>query len=398
MKTQAIIVANDPAYLNWLQSAAADVEFTQVRPMAAEDLAGHVRSLPQADIVFFEFAADGVAQRVQLVEHFLDRLPDLPVAGIGADNNPDVVLAAMRAGARDFFVLRRDDANVAALLGKLLRRTTQAAAAGAAGQKQGKLFAVMSGNPTATIAYTAEHVALACVEHLKHGADRVLLLDVAGPAGAAAIFLNLNQTYGVLDAIHDAYRCDQTLVDTAFPKHASGLYVLSLPEDMIGTPQIDTDELLKLLQVLRGLFRIIVVSFDGHLPLPGMTGIIAQADRTLLLTDQSIIKSRHNKYLLRALRLEECPLDRTALLVNGYHRRQGLEPQNLAEILDLPLFGTLSGERMNHIQAMNSGEPMFTVAPRDPYCSEVRALAAALVSDKNQTEPAQQGLLSRLLS
>ncbi|HWU67958.1 MAG TPA: hypothetical protein VN046_03705 [Stenotrophobium sp.] len=397
MKTQAIIVANDPAYLNWLQSAAADVEFTQVSPMPADDLAGHVRSLPQADIVFFEFGADGIAQRVQLVEHFLDRLPDLPVAGIGADNNPDVVLAAMRAGARDFFVLRRDDANVVALLGRLLRRTTQAAAS-AAGQQQGKLFAVLSGNPTATIAYTAEHVALACVEHLKRGADRVLLLDVAGPAGAAAIFLNLNQTYGVLDAIHDAYRCDQTLVDTAFPKHASGLYVLSLPEDMIGTPAIDADELLKLLQVLRGLFSIIVVAFDGHLPLQGMTGIIAQANRTLLLTDQSIIKSRHNKYLLRALRLEECPLDRTALLVNGYHRRQGLEPQNLAEILDLPLFGTLGGERMNHIQAMNSGEPIFTAAPRDAYCSEVRALASALMSDRPQSEPAQQGLLSRLLS
>ncbi|MGH8461761.1 MAG: AAA family ATPase [Stenotrophobium sp.] len=397
MKTQAAVVANDPAYVNWLRNTAEGVEFTQVQPMDVEDLIGRVQALGSVDIVFFEFEAGIAAQRASLVERFLDRMPELPVAGVGADNNPDMVLAAMRAGARDFFVLRRDDANVAALLGKLLRRSAQAGGGNAA-RKPGKLFAVMSGNPTAAIAYTAEHLALAFVENLKRGAERVLLVDVACPAGAAAIFLNLNQPYGVLDAINDVYRCDQTLVDTAFPKHASGLYVLSLPEDLIGAPPINVEELLKLLQVLRGLFSHIVVAFDGHLPLAGMTGIIGQADRTLLLTDQSIINSRHNKYLLRALRLDDCSLDRAALVVNGYHRRQGLEPQNLAEILDLPLLATLGGERMNHIQAMNSGEPMFTVAAKDVYCAEVRALAAALLAGTSQAAAAPQGLLARMFS
>ena len=395
MQTQAVVVANDPAYVNWLQNAAEGVEFTQVKPLDAEDLIERVQAMGRVDIVFFEFEASTAGQRINLVERFLDRMPEVPVAGLGADNNPDVVLAAMRAGARDFFVLRRDDANVAALLGKLLRRSAQTGGGGA-GRKQGKLFAVMSGNPTAAIAYTAEHVALACVEISKRGPERVLLVDVACPVGAAAIFLNLNQPYGVLDAINDVYRCDQTLVDTAFPKHSSGLYVLSLPEDLVGTPPINIDELLKLLQVLRGLFSCVVVAFDGHLPLAGMTGIIGQADRTLLLTDQSIIKSRHNKYLLRALRLEDCPLDRTALVVSGYHRRQGLEPQNLAEILDLPLLATLGGERLNHIQAMNSGEPMFTVAAKDVYCTEVRALAAALIAGESRAAPVQQGLLARM--
>jgi pilus assembly protein CpaE len=317
------------------------------------------------------------------------------VAGVAADADSEVMLAAMRAGARDFFVLRRDDANVTALLAKLLRRTGQTQSASAP-KMHGKLFAVTSSNPSESIAFTAGHLALACASQMPK-TERVLLVDVAAPAGAATIFLNLNVNYTVLDAISDVYRADQTLVDTAFPKHASGVYVLSLPEDLIGRTQVNVDELLQLLQVLRGLFGCIVVAMDGTLPIAGISGVIAQADRTLLLTDQSIIKSRHNKYFLRMLRLDNCPLDQTALLVDGYRRRQGLEPQNLADILDLKLLATLSGEGDARTQSMNTGEPMFTVAPKDAYCEEMRRMAGALLSGAAPA-PVRTGLLGKLFS
>jgi pilus assembly protein CpaE len=186
-------------------------------------------------------------------------------------------------------------------------------------------------------------------------------------------------------------------VDTAFPKHVSGLYVLSMPEDTIGRTQLNVDELLKLLQVLRGLFGCIVVAFDGSLPLSGVTGIVMQADRTLLVTDQSIIKSRHNKYFLRALRLDNCPLDQTMLVVDGYRRRQGLEPQSLADILDLKLLGTLSGESDARVQSMNTGESMFAIAPKDPYCEEMRRMTSGLLSGA-MPAPARATLLGKLFS
>lgn len=396
MKTLAVVVADDPVYLNWLQHAAEGIEFTLIAPQDANDLIERVQMMGRADIVFFQFDAMNASTRASMVERFLDRMPEVPVAGLGADNNSDVVLTAMRAGARDFFVLKRDDANVAALLGRLLRRSAQTTP-GTGRKQQGKLFAVLSCNPSANIAFTAEHLALACAEAMPK-TERVLLLDVATPAGAGAIFLNLNLTYTILDAINDVYRADQTLVDTAFAKHASGIYVLSLPEDLIGRPQLNVEDFLQLLSLLRGLFGCIVVALDGQMPLPGITGVIGQADRTLLLTDQSIIKSRHNKYLLRTLRLEDCPLDRTSLVVDGYRRNLGLEPQNLAEILDLKLLTSLTGDATARVQAMNAGESMFVVAPKDPYCDDVRRLAGAILAGEAQVAAARQGLLGKLFS
>ncbi len=395
MKPQALVVADDPVYLNWLQSVASGIDFTATHPVDADDLIERVKMLGRVDIIFFQFEAANALDRAGMVERFLDRMPGIPLAGLAADADSEVMLAAMRAGARDFFVLQRDDANVTALLAKLLRRSVQTQSA-AAPKMHGKLFAVTSSNPSESIAFTAGHLALACVSQMPK-TERVLLVDVAAPAGAATIFLNLNVNYTVLDAISDVYRADQTLVDTAFPKHASGVYVLSLPEDLIGRTQVNVDELLQLLQVLRGLFGCIVVAMDGTLPIAGISGVIAQADRTLLLTDQSIIKSRHNKYFLRMLRLDNCPLDQTALVVDGYRRRQGLEPQNLADILDLKLLATLSGEGDARTQSMNTGEPMFTVAPKDAYCEEMRRMADALLSGAAPV-PVRTGLLGKLFS
>lgn len=396
MRTQALVVADDPAFLTWLQNSAPGAEFSLARVVDAEDLVDRIHAAGRVDVVFFEFAPETASLRAALVERLLERIPDMAVAGLGQDGDSTLMLAAMRAGARDFFVLRRDEANLAALLGRLLRRATPAVVAG---RKQGRVFGVTSALPYDGVAFLAEHLALACLERLGKN-ERVLLVDVAIPAGAASIFLNLNQTYGVLDAINDGSRCDQTLVDTAFARHGSGLYVLSLPEDVITRPPIDAEELVKLLVVLRSLFGCIVVSFDGHLPADVLRGLIGLCERTLFVTDQSILKSRHSKHLLRALRLDDCPLDRVGLVVDNYRKRLGLEPQNLSELLDLPVTTTLSTQVANRVQSMNQGEPMFVCAPKDEYCVGVRQLAQVLLGGEPAVAApvAPGGLLGRLFN
>ncbi|MFI4980853.1 MAG: CpaE family protein [Nevskiales bacterium] len=395
MKTQAVVVANDPVYQGWLQNAAGSTMDVTLLPLSVgQDMLAQIEARGRIDVVFVEFDSHDVAQRAAFVERFLERHWQVPVVGLGADDDPQWVLAAMRAGARDFFVLRRDDATLGLQIGRLLRRSSAGPANSAAAPKTGKLFGVLSAHPGESIAFLAEHVALGLLDAQGAG-ERVLLLDIATPAGAAAIFLNINATYSALDAINDAYRCDQSLVDTAFTRHSSGLYVLSLPEDLLGQPVIDSGELLKLLQVLRGLFSSIVVALDGHLPLSVLVGVANDAERLMLLSDQSILRSRHNKHLLRALRMEGCSLDRAGLVVDDYRRRLGLEPKNLAELFELPLFAALQSDPSNRAVSMNSGEPLYTLARKDPYALGVKKMAAALLSGLPMAPPTQ-GFLDRL--
>lgn len=393
MKTQALVVSDDAAYHDWLQRSAPDAEFSLVRAASVDEVLDHIHGIGRVDVVFFEFDDATAESRSELVEGLLARVPDLPVAGLGHGGNSRLMQRAMRAGARDFFIPGQDEENLASLLRRLVRRQSPSQ-----GGRQGRVFGVLAALPYDGIAFLAEHIALACKERVPDG-GRVLLVDVATPSGAANIFLNLAQGYGVLDAINDGTRCDETLVDTAFARHASGVYVLSLPEDILVRPHIDGEELVSLLTVLRGLFACVVVAFDGHLPVNAIGGLISLCDSTLFLSDQSILKSRHSKYLLRAMRVEGVPLERTQLVVDNYRKRVGLEPANLSELLELPVQAVLSSSADNRILAMNQGEPLFACAPKDEYCAGVRSLAARLMGGESSRPVAKGGgLLGKWLN
>jgi pilus assembly protein CpaE len=396
MKFQAFVVAQDPVYLNWLQNAVDGIQFSQLRPIDGDDLLERLEAAGRVDLVLFEFDAVEMEARAEMMERLLERQPEMPVAAVGAEPHPDVVLAAMRAGARDFLVLHRDDSGLASAVGRLVRRGFPATGPGGRAAPQSRLFTVLSGHPYEGIAFTAAHLALALVETKRRANERVLLIDTATPAGASAIFLNLAPGYSVLDAINDVYRCDQTLVDTAFTRHGSGLFVLSLPEDLLGRPDLDSEDFLQLLKVLRTLFDVIVCAIDGQAPLPMISEVASQSNRLLWLTDQSILRSRQSKYLLRAMRLQETPVGKAGLLVDAYQRRLGLEPTHLAELLDLPLIGTLQGDPLARIQAMNAGESLLKAHPRDGFSVSIRTLAETLMSDAPaMPAPAVGGLLKR---
>ncbi len=378
MRIQALLFAEDPLFQSWLEESASTLQVTSAKAEHIDEVMDRIASVGRIDIVFFAVEAATAASRVEMIARLLEMKPDIAVVGLAHEGDSGLMLSAMRAGARDFFILNQDESNLETLLARLMKRPG-AISTGSTPANQGSIFGVMAAVPYEGIAFLAAHLALACGEQTG-SESRTLLLDLALPAGAANIFLNINQTYGVLDAINDGSRCDGTLVDTAFTKHKSGIYLLSLPEDMQGRPHIDGDELVALLGVLRGLFASIVISFDGHLPLGVQEGLIRTCSKTMLLTDQSILKSRHSKYLVRALRLEQCPLDNVELIVDNYRKRVGLEPENLAELLELPVMASLpasSGD--TRIQSMNQGVSMFECAPKDNYCGDVRDLAGRLL-------------------
>jgi pilus assembly protein CpaE len=389
MKTPAVVIAS-PAYGDWLRARAGD--WLELTPLSAAEAAQQPPALAAAALLLVQMDGPELHEHARLIERLGERLPELPVIALGSGQQPDAMLAAMRAGARDFLVPGRDDASAVTQMERVLRRGAQRSAG------RGQVVAVVSGHAQPGTAFLAEHLALAAAEHFARK-EPVLLLDLALPAGAVSVFLNIHQDYSALNAIQDAYRCDQTLVDTAFGRHGSGLYVLSLPEAQIGVAEVPAEDLASLLDVLRGLFSLTVVTADASLGLAGLKAVIERAGHSLLLSDQSILNSRYLQSLLRELRQAGCTLDHAGLVVERYQRKLGLEPDKLAALLQLPLQAALGGDELARLQAMNAGEALYSFAPRDDYAAGARRLAQQLLDRRVrlEAEPRRGGLLGRLL-
>lgn len=391
MKTQALIVANDPDLRDWLaRNLGGQVGLL---PADHDDPAGlgtEIDATPDVGLVFVQFDAGNALARAKLVEHLAERHRDLPVVAVGHQEDSEAVLAAMRAGARDFLVVHRDDDNLTELVGRVLRRSPRTSN-NVAGQ--GQLLTVFAAAPDPRIPFLAMHMALALQTQVGEE-GRVLLLDLSLPGGATLVFLDSDQTYGALDALRDVERCDQTLVDTAFPRYENGLYFLSLPEEISGPPTIDADQLRRLLETLRGLFEHIVVAADAGISLAPLAAAISPARRAMLLTDQSVLTSRQNKHMLHGLRQIDCPLENVGLVLDQVQAKAGLEPDRLATLLDLPYLAGLSGRPQQRLEAMNAGQPMFEHAPRDGYNRDVLALLEQITGQAVKLP--KTGFISRL--
>jgi pilus assembly protein CpaE len=277
MKMPAVVIAS-ASYLDWLRRCTAD--WLELTVLSAEEASQQAPALASAALLLVEMDGPDLHDRTRLIEQLGERQPDLPIIALGSGDQPDAMLFAMRAGARDFLVPGRDDAGAVGQMERVLRRGAKR------GPGRGQVIAVVSGHPSTGTVFLAEHIALAAGELMARN-EPILLLDLAQPAGAAAVFLNTHQEYNALNAIQDAYRCDQTLVDTAFGHHSSGLYVLGLPEAQIGALTLEADDLSALLDVLRGLFALTVIACDATLGLAGLQAVIERAGHSLLLGDHT---------------------------------------------------------------------------------------------------------------
>jgi len=397
MTIQALLVAQTDVYQDWLaRNLADDIAILPADADAPDALTREVDATPGVGLIFLEFTPDNADRARAMLDKLQADKPNLPVIAVGEREHSDTVLTAMRAGASDFLVLRRDDAQLSDLVARVLQRRSGAReAAGNAMPRKGSVLTVYAGHPTPNVPFLALHMALALQKQVPEG-ERVLLFDLSFPGGASLVFLDIDQNYSAVDALRDVYRCDETLIDTAFTRLDDGMYLLTLPEERVDPVPMEAEDVGQLLDALSNYFAYVVVAADAAMPLAALTAVVGHSDQSLLITDQSVLKSRQCKHLLHALRQADTSMEGIELVIENYQPNLGLDAQRLSQLLELECAATLSGKSQTRIEAMNAGESMFEHAPRDAYTREVLALVERLTGRSVDLSNDKPGLLGRL--
>jgi pilus assembly protein CpaE len=309
---------------------------------------------------------------------------------VSRDRNPDNILHAMRAGAKDFAFLEEEGLDVRRVaLNLSFRPATPAPSTEARRANMVAIFGCKGGSGSTTIATNLAGALLP--QGPKPTKGQVVLLDLDLQMGDVLTFLDLTSRYTWRDLVQNLHRLDADLLHQSLTVHPSGLHIVAQADAVADADLVDAKSIAGVLGFLRKNFEWVVI--DGLRDFSEISLIALDlADKILLTMTQDIPALKNASRCLAIFRQLGFGRDKVKIVLNRYQKRSDLDADTIADALGAPVDATISNDFPMVIRAMNEGSMLVALEPRSPVSKDIRALVPLLRGEP----PDKAGLLGRL--
>ncbi|MCE5267674.1 MAG: response regulator [Planctomycetaceae bacterium] len=362
----------------------------------------------EAECSRYEFFADVVSQTnpdiglvaidsdpekgLELVGRLAVASPDCAVLVISSSNDGNLILKALRAGAKEFLTQPVRIEDVLAAVGRISQRRTGHGEHQQHGSQVIAVAGAIGGVGTTSVA-----VNLGCVlAKMPH--TSVALLDLDLCLGDADVFLDTIPDYTLVDVAQNVTRLDFSLLKRSLTKHSSGLYLLPRPVQLEDVALVTSEDLQRVIGLLKATFTHLVLDLSkGFSPIDMIA--LEMANQILLCTQLDLPCLRNVVRLMMSFGNMEGLADKVKIVVN----RVGLENGQITlkkaeETIGKEIFWQLPNDYRTMIDARNNGVPLIESAPRAAITQSMTALAKAISGEEAPQEaPAAKKNFSGLL-
>ncbi|GJG94488.1 pilus assembly protein [Cupriavidus pauculus] len=373
----------------WLGHALGDIGTLVTEAGAQEVFVERIGDL-RPGLVFLDFSAPQAEASARLAEQVARLFPQLPLVAVGNAAEPAAMLAALRAGVRDFIDLRGAPEQATNAVRRLMVPRAQVRAV-APLHRHGKIVALLGARQG--VGVTSLAVNLAATVRQREDAE-VLLLDLGLPARDGALHMNIAPEFHFVEAVRNLRRFDQVFVDTALARHANGVAVLPLPATLSELRDVSFSDALALMERLRAFFDLQVIDLGGFSNAEFMSQIVKAADAVALVTEQSVGAIVSATEVVQELKRREIERADLHLLISRFDAELNVDTAQIAERIGVASVGTLPDRRAALVQAANRGAVLADDVPADPYVRAVGALMERLGYRVGQTS--ERGVLARI--
>jgi len=333
-------------------------------PVANSDpVARRVRSA-NPDVTLIDIPSDNPAPALRAIELLHQEMPDSAIFAAGTLDQPQVIVNAMRAGAREFLQRPPTTSDV---LEAFVRVSTAQRRVRAEGIR-GKVFCVLNakgGNGATTVAV---NVALAL--QTAHG--HTALVDVA-PLGHAALHMNLKPVFNVADAIRNVDRLDASLLESFMTRHSGGLQLLA-GTNMPAAIDPGAAEFVKLFDMLVTHYRYVVV--DASSRFDSASRLIANLCETVLLVACTDVASLWSAARVQQYLGETGSRERVRLVLNRFRKVAGFSESDAEAAVGAKLLWRVPNQYFAISTAIDRGMPVM-----DQRSSEIARCFAGLAEE-----------------
>jgi len=356
--------------LEWLQGALAPIGQVVGASTGSLDELLALVDVTFAGLVFVGVDREKVVAHCALIEGALEAKPMVAIVALGDGMDNQLVLNAMRAGARDFVAYGSRSSEVAGLVRRLSKRLP----AVTPNAQLGGLTVMYSAQCNADGALLTSHLGLV----VQKSDQQTLLLDLGLPRGDSLALLGLQSAFYFGDALRHLRRLDSTLIDSAFSVAPGGLRILAYSDSDEPLEHTSAAELYMLLSALRQHFQHIVVNLTGQPDSEALRTFVSHCDKLLWYTDQNVLDCRRNLAILNLWRAKGMNLEHARMLVDRYLRGVAPDADALAKTFGLEVMATLPPADELRMNAKNQATTLFELGPREALTQGLKTLGERL--------------------
>jgi pilus assembly protein CpaE len=319
---------------------------------------------------------------LEILEQAIARFPQTRFVAIAGEMRNELVLTAMKAGARYFLVKR----NISPELVDVIHRLVS----GDAKMSRGVVVTVLSaggGCGATTLA-----INLANELHLG-GQSQALLVDMDTSYGGVAKYLGLQGQFGLADVLMHPQQIDRQLVRSATMGHADGLRVLLSPASTnFSAPlPLRTDRLEAVLEIFKQVSPYTVI--DAPRASMDVAAMLAKASKLVLIVFQMNVKDlRTLQAMTSALVGRGVSRESIVPLANRCRsKRTYLNPQDIQQIAGGLAVTEISNDYRAASKALNFGQLLAEKEPRSSLRRDIQRLAKRILDAAQVAAPAGAG-------
>lgn len=327
-----------------------------------------------------------ISQRTQLTLDVIVKLSknlrNVKIIVLSYDMDSELVIKALRAGAREFLLkpliendfLESVEKIKDLILGNINDTT--------------KCKVITTFSNKGGIGKTSIATNLA-VEIANLTNERVALVDLNFQMGDVTTFLDLNPAFDTSYVVNNLERIDETFLLSTLEKYKNtSLYVLADPPDLEQAEIITSENITTLINVLRSVFSYVIIdttsSFDGK-----TITALDNSDLILLVAILNLPSVRNCQRCFDLFKRLGYQKDKIKLIINRYMENDEIKIEDVEDVLGHNVYYKIPNNYFTIINAINKGMPVSDINHQSNIAKAFRELAALLSDNYTYTSVKQ---------
>jgi pilus assembly protein CpaE len=354
-----------------------------------------VRRLNPAVVIFNLYPSEEAA--MEYAQKINQYFPECALVVSARKMNSNLVLSAMRVGAREFITQPINKDELVSAVKKILQAKKDASPDSLLSSKMVTVFGVKGGAGATTV---ATNLASLLARHTKTCA---VVIDLNFQFGDAALLLNVKNRCSVLDVANHIDRLDVSLLATLLPKTPDGVSLLSGPAKIEEAESITCGHLEQILMAVRSAFPYIIVD-TAHALNDFTIKAMDESDHVLMVATPDVPSIYNTTRCLDLFQKMGYDREKVLLALNRCNGVDELDPSAVEKLLKYPVSWRFPKQDPNTMaNAVNKGVPISKMLPNSKLSQNLLKMMQHLsggtkspVKRKKQTNPSL-GFLHRII-